>query len=122
MAKKPHPAALPNYDKAEIPRSKLEDYALNPAHEDGRHKARVFKSALGYEQTDWGKLAQDILSALPYQAAGPEATGPWGRKYTVVLPITGPNGNTVNVETAWIIRPGTDYPSLVTTLVPKDKR
>src|SRR2546423_15226945 len=44
-----HSRALPNYERAEILRSKIEGYALNPTHEpDGKHKARVFKSALGF--------------------------------------------------------------------------
>jgi hypothetical protein len=42
-----HSHALPNYERAEIPRSKLEGYALNPVHEpDGKHKARVLKARL----------------------------------------------------------------------------
>lgn len=33
---------LPNVERAIIDRRKLEDYALDAAHKDGRHKARVF--------------------------------------------------------------------------------
>jgi hypothetical protein len=61
-----HPKALPNYQKAVIPRSKLEDYALNPAHEEGGHKARLFKSTLGFAKADWQKLEKVILNELPY--------------------------------------------------------
>lgn len=44
-----HPNALPNYERAAIPRNKLENYALNPLHEpDGKHKAHVFKSVLWF--------------------------------------------------------------------------
>lgn len=49
-----HPNVLPGYERAEIPRSKLVGYALDPAHEpDGKHKARVFKTALGFDQSNW---------------------------------------------------------------------
>lgn len=65
----PHPNALPNYEKAVIPRSKLEDYALNSAHKDGQHKARLFKSSLGFEKADWQRLEKIILDELPYQEA-----------------------------------------------------
>jgi hypothetical protein len=112
-----HPNALPNYSSAVILREKLEGYVLNSQHPEGQHKARVFKSALGFEQTDWQLLEKAILDELPYNDAGQVNKGPWGDKYVVVLPITGLNGNTVNVITAWIIRPKTDYPSLITTYV-----
>jgi hypothetical protein len=38
---------LPNAEKAFIDNKKLLDYCLNPLHEEGKHKARVFQSALG---------------------------------------------------------------------------
>lgn len=68
-ARSVHPDALPNYQKAVIPRSKLEDYALNPTHKDGKQKARLFKSILGFERVDWQKLEKAILDELPYQEA-----------------------------------------------------
>jgi hypothetical protein len=49
-----HPRALPNYERAEILRSKIVEYALNPANDVGKHKARVFQSALGFDQSNWG--------------------------------------------------------------------
>jgi len=110
----PHPEALPNYQNASIPRSKLEDYALNPDSTEGRHKARLFKSILGFERFDWETLAKTILNALPYHEALPAGEGPWGKKFLVVLTIVGLNGNTGIVETIWIVRPEADYPSFVT--------
>ncbi|MDT5120771.1 MAG: hypothetical protein QOC96_253 [Acidobacteriota bacterium] len=119
----PHPNALPNYDKAVIPRDKLERYALNPTHvsraygkSSGKDKARVFKSALGFDQSNWELLKQKILEELPYHEANVGEEDQHGKRYNVTLPITGPNGNTVNVLTAWIVRPNDDYPSLTTTL------
>jgi hypothetical protein len=120
-ARKAHTNALPNYEKAVIPRSKLEDYALNPASTDGRHKARLFKSILGFERFDWETLAKAILDALPYHEALLAGEGLWGRKYLVALTILGLNGNTGIVETVWIIRVGTDYPSFVTPRVIRER-
>jgi hypothetical protein len=37
---------LPNGDRADLG-TKLSDYVLNPEHQHGRHKARVFASSLG---------------------------------------------------------------------------
>lgn len=38
---------LPDGDRAEISMQKLTGYCLNPDHPSGKHKARVFASALG---------------------------------------------------------------------------
>ena len=43
---------LPNRHKAQVAVEKFRDYCLNSLHEKGKHKARVFKSALGFEQKD----------------------------------------------------------------------
>jgi hypothetical protein len=109
-----HPDALPNYQKAVIPRSKLEDYALNPASKDGRHKARLFKSILGFERAGWQKLEKLILDELPYHEALLSGEGKYGKKYLVSLSITGLNGKIGIVETVWIIQHETDFPSFVT--------
>lgn len=121
-ARTPHPNALPNYEKAVIPRSKLEDYALNPAHTDGRHKARLFKSILGFERTDWQKLEKTILDELPYYEAVFSREDKWGKFYSVSLPITGLNGNIALVQTIWKVETGKDYPSFVTPREIKEVR
>ncbi len=116
-----HLKALPNYQKAVVPRSKLEEYALNPAHKEGQHKARLFKSILGFEKTDWQKLEKIILDELPYHEALFLEAGHWGKKYLVSLPIIGLNANIAIVETIWIIKPETDYPSFVTPRTIKER-
>ena len=113
-ARRPHPSALPKYEKAVIPRAKLEEYALNPAHKDGRHKARLFKSILGFEKADWQTLVKLILDELPYHEAVLSREDKWGKFYSVTLPIIGPNGNTAVVQTIWKIATETGYPSFVT--------
>lgn len=120
-SRSPHPHALPNYHMAVIPPAKLEKYALNPRHvahvwgkSSGKDKARVFKSALGFDLSNWELLRQRILEELPYHEATLGAADEYGQRYTVTLPITGPNGKTAAVLTAWIIAPGSDSPSLTT--------
>ncbi len=51
---------LPNPDKATIPSGKLEGYALNQEHSEGRHKAVVFRAVLGIV----AKLFLDLLLAM----------------------------------------------------------
>lgn len=120
-----HPKALPNYQNAEIGREKIEGYALNPSHEaarpdgsSGKNKARVFKAALGFDQSNWEILKERILDELPYHEAVFETEKKdWGKAYHVDVPILGVNGGTRNVRTAWLIRHGKDNPSLVTLWV-----
>ena len=48
---------LPNSQRAFVDLAKLRDYSLNPEHETGGHKARVFRAALGMmiEDAEWLK-------------------------------------------------------------------
>ena len=123
-ARRVHPNALPNYQDAEIAREKLESYALNPAHESprpggssGKNKAKVFKSALGFDQSNWEILKHRILQELPYHEAIFEAERiNWRKAYRVDMPILGVNGSTKSVRTAWIIKHGKHHPTLVTVV------
>lgn len=121
MAEKrtPHERALPNCERAIIPRDKLERYCLDSAHvskasgkSSGKDKARVFEAALGFVKADWESLRNRILESLPYAEATVGDEDEHGKRYTVEVAITGPNRNTAVVLTAWIVRPGTDFPSL----------
>ena len=55
---------LPNADRAIVEVAKLQDYSLNPAHGVGKHKARVFRSALGFTSNDAERLRQLVLNAV----------------------------------------------------------
>ena len=115
---------LPNHEQAVIEDSKLVSYALNPQSERGQHKARVFARALGFTLSNWEQLQHAILAALPHQSATLTSETVFGRKYEVVLPITGANGQTVDVVTIWqfdrlsgSVRHA-DAPRLVTLYIP----
>jgi hypothetical protein len=92
---------LPNYEEAVIEASKFVSDALNPQSELGQHKARVFESALGFNLSNWAQLKQAILDALPSRSATLTSETVFGKKYEVVVPITGANGRTVEVITIW---------------------
>ena len=49
---------LPNADQAVVDIAKLRDYCLNPLHPVGKHKARVFRSALGFTIDDAERLRE----------------------------------------------------------------
>jgi hypothetical protein len=88
---------LPNYAGAVIEDSKFVSYALNPQSDRGQRKARVFENALGFKLANWERLKQAILDALPFRPATLTSETPSGKKYEVVVPITGANGRTVDV-------------------------
>jgi hypothetical protein len=115
---------LPNYEEAVIEDSKLVSYALNPQSELGQHKARVFESALGFNLSNWEQLKQALLDALPYRPVTLTSETAFGKKYEVVVPITGANGRTADVITIWQfdrLPDGVEYadsPRLVTLYIP----
>ena len=117
-------APLPNCAHAIIEDSKLVHYALNPHSERGQHKARVFAQALGFNLSNWERLKQAIIEALPARPATVTSETAFGKKYEVVVPITGPNGRTVDVLTVWqfdrLPNSGqyADAPRLVTLYLP----
>ena len=99
-----------------MPRQKLEDYLLDAAHGDGRHKARVFRSALGIAASDWRYLQDAILAGVldaPISAIVPTR---YGFRCTVVVPIQGLNGQRHDVLTGWLVPPD-GPPRLVTAYV-----
>ena len=85
---------LPRADQAVVPREKLERYLLNPEHEVGRHKARVFASALGIRQRDWEYLRDQLRSAVVNAPVSSARGTPWGGLYELVLAVDGRNGQT----------------------------
>jgi hypothetical protein len=54
---------LPNAERAEAPLEKLRDYSLNPLHDEGKHKARVFLAAMGFTQAGAEELRALVLDA-----------------------------------------------------------
>ena len=108
---------LPNFENASINSNKLTGYALNPEHPVGGNKAKVFESALGYNQSNADELIQQVYQKLPQSEVTRGTLDQYGQRYTVNLMITGPNGNTVNVRTGWIIKTGSDIPELTTIYV-----
>jgi len=91
--------------------------ALNPEHPVGGNKAKVFESALGYNKSNAEEFMQQIYEKLPGGRATLGKLDEFGQRYTVDISITGPNGNTVEVRTGWIIKKASDTPALTTIFV-----
>jgi len=103
---------LPNHNKAVIPLEKFIRYVLNTEHEDGKHKALVFRAVLGYTMNNASLLAANIKSNINNYPAIHKRHNGWGNEYEVVMDIVGLTGRTASVVTAWIIRDGEDFPRL----------
>jgi len=61
-------------------------------------------------------LREQILS----HDAQPGRPSPYGQKYEILGPLTGPNGKNAWVRTIWIVLTGETAPRLV-TLIPAEK-
>ena len=107
---------LPNADKAIVPIQKIRDYSLNPNHDKGKHKARVFASALGFTAKDAPLLREKILQEILQTEATLNSTDEHGSRYTVDFAIEGLE-NLVVIRTAWIIDEGETVPRLVSCYV-----
>ena len=107
---------LPNPDKAIINIDKLAGYCLNPEHQDGQHKARVFKSALNLGIEDVEVLRTALLKAVRDQMAIPTKRNAYGQKYIIDFKMNH-SGKTAKVRSAWIVRNDENFPRLVTCYV-----
>ena len=74
---------LPRAEEAIIDISKLRDYCLDPRHPRGKHKARVFNSALGLTREDAEELKDQIESSILIADCVAGEEDPHGRRYVV---------------------------------------
>lgn len=107
---------LPNADRAVVDIVKLRDYCLSTSHPRGRHKARVFVTALGITAEDAEELRQAILSAVLTGDATPTERDEYGQRFVVGFSMRR-QGKEAVVRSSWIIRRGEDYPRLTSCYV-----
>jgi hypothetical protein len=74
---------LPGGSAAIVEISKVRDYILNPHHPRGRHKARVFSSALGLTQVDAEFLRSALIQAARDTEAIPGCSDDYGQRFTL---------------------------------------
>ena len=100
---------------AVIAAEKLRDYILSPVHPDGWGKAN-YLAKLGYSQATWRRLAFDLRAQVLPRPARRARASPYGRKYEILAPLTGPNGKSAWIRTIWIIPNGQRRARLATLL------
>jgi hypothetical protein len=91
---------LPNGGRAILDIRKLADYCLNPAHLHGRHKARVFRQALGFERGDAAQLRDRLLEAAGDNVALEVSGDVWGSRWRVAI---SQQGKRAVVRSIWLI-------------------
>jgi hypothetical protein len=106
-------------ERAIVDIAKLREYCLNPQHPRGRHKARVFASALNLHQSDAEFLRTQLLNAArTSDVLGGEADG-YGQRYILDFECVKGSRRAV-VRSAWIVLESEDFPRLTTCYVLSD--
>ncbi|MBW4644262.1 MAG: hypothetical protein KME23_14970 [Goleter apudmare HA4340-LM2] len=107
---------LPNPECTIVEIDKIATYCLNPEHPEGKHKARVFKSALDLNLDDAEELQTILLQAVANYDAIPGKSNTYGQKYIIDFPITRANKQAM-IQSVWILRNDENFPRLVTCYV-----
>ncbi|MFV1995633.1 MAG: DUF6883 domain-containing protein [Verrucomicrobiales bacterium] len=107
---------LPHAEEAIVDISKVRNYCLNPQHPRGKHKARVFKSALGLTQADAEDLKAKIegIVLIANCQAGEEDSH--GQRFVVDFEIER-GGRSAPVRTSWIVKRGEEAPRLTSCYI-----
>lgn len=107
---------LPNGERAVVDIEKLSGYCLNTSHPRGRHKARVFTSALGITADLAEDLREALLVAANSQESIPADQDEFGQRFVVDFAMEGPKGQ-ATIRSTWIVRQGEDFPRLTSSFV-----
>lgn len=107
---------MPDSEHAVVDLAKLRDYCLSPEHPRGRHKARVFKAALGLTAANADDLRDALLFAARTQDAILGDQDEYGQRFLVEFIMSGPAGE-AQVRTSWIVRTGESSPRLTSCYV-----
>src|SRR5687768_4127667 len=104
---------IPHADRAVVDIGKLRDYCLNPLHDEGQHKARLFAAALGMTAVDADDLRTLLLQAVQVADARVGRQDAYGQRYTVDFLLEWRDRRAM-VRSGWIIEHGSDIPRLTT--------
>jgi uncharacterized protein DUF6883 len=107
---------LPHGDQAILDMRKIEDYCLSPSHPRGRHKARVFREALGFERSEAALLRDLLLEAARHGEAIQISEDGWGTQWRLDTAVRR-QGKQGMPRSIWIVRTGESLPRFVTCWV-----
>lgn len=104
---------IPNAENAVVDIRKLRDYCLNPEHDDGKHKARLFSSILGMTPENAEELRQILLEVIQTHEAQLGRRDGFGQRYTLDFTIEWQN-RSATLRSGWIIEHDSEIPRLTT--------
>ena len=107
---------LPNAEQAFVDVRKLRDYCFSTEHPRGLHKARVFKSVLGWTADQVEDARHRILEAVLLEDASFLGADDYGQRYALDFQAQGAGGVAM-VRSLWIIRRGEDFPRFTSCYV-----
>jgi hypothetical protein len=107
---------LPDADQAVLDIRKIESYCLDPSHPRGRHKARVFREALGLERDDAAWLRDALLAAARSTEASAIGADAWGTHWRLDA-ASGRQNKKAMIRSIWIVRAGESRPTFITCWV-----
>lgn len=102
---------IPHAERAVVEIRKLRDYCLDPTHDEGKHKARLFAAALGMTRDDAVDLRDALLQAVKTHEARLGRRDEYGQRYIVDF-ILEWHGRRAMIRSGWIIEHGSDVPRL----------
>ena len=100
---------VPNAESAVVDIRKLTEYVLNPNHDDGKHKARLFAAALNLTRNDAEPLRLALLDAVKKNEAVFGKFDRFGQRYTVDFRFEWKARNAI-IRSGWIIEHNSDVP------------
>jgi hypothetical protein len=104
---------IPNAERAVVDIRKLRDYCLNPMHDEGKHKARLFAVALGMTANDAEDLRDVLLQVVKTHEAKLGRHDAYGQRYLVDFMLEW-RGKRAMIRSGWIVEHGSDTPRLTT--------
>jgi hypothetical protein len=104
---------IPKAENAVVDIRKLRDYCLNPEHDDGKHKARLFSSILGMMPDNAEELRQILLEVIQTHEAQLGRRDGFGQRYTLDFTIEWQN-RSATLRSGWIIEHDSEIPRLTT--------
>ena len=107
---------LPGGERAIVPLARVSDYLLNPTHETGKHKARVFLAALGLTAAEAGIVRSWLVDLAREGDATRGNCDAHGERFAISGMLSY-KGREARVRTAWIVRPGRTEPEFLTAFV-----
>jgi hypothetical protein len=103
---------IPYAERAIVDIRKLRDYCLNPLHDEGKHKARLFAAAFGMTAIDAEELRDILLEVVKTHDAQLGRHDEYGQRYTLEFTLEW-HGKRAVIRSVRIIEHGSDTPRLI---------